>query len=153
MKGVWSTCERTLNMLKSVFLVLRNVGVNDMTTVGCWMIWYHRRRSVCSEVHQYDMQDMESGEIWSEEVRCSSKTKVACTVDSECCEWCVAYFAICFLIPMTTQNVVFEELRVKRVAVIQEDTYCSLLWVSQIWWMKGQEKLSSICIKVWIEQK
>ena len=65
------------------------------------------------------------------------------------------YFSSCLLSPMS-RNSVSEELRVKRLAVIQEEI-CCILKVSnvcvEVRWMKGEEELSVICIKMVVERK
>ena len=66
------------------------------------------------------VEDLETDEIWSEKVRCSSNIKPRFGA-----EWVVVreellILASCLLRPMT-RNSVLEEFRVRRFAVIQEE--------------------------------
>jgi len=56
-----------------------------------------------------------------------------------------------------SNNSVLEELRVRRLAVIQEDMMKGILQVGDAWvevvWVKWEEQLGVVCIKVMIKGK
>jgi len=60
--------------------------------------------------------------IWSEKVRCSSKMKPRCRAEWEVSSEELCILASWFLSPMS-KNLVLEELRVRRLAIIQEEIY------------------------------
>jgi len=69
------------------------------------------------------LQDLESAVIWSEKVRCSSEIKPRLRA-----EWVVVREQSCILqsccLSPIRRNSVLEELRVRRLAVIQEEICC-----------------------------
>jgi len=80
----------------------------------------NRGKAACSEADECDSKALERVVIWSEKVSCLSKMKPRFRA-----EWEVSSEELCILaswfLSLMSKNLVLEELRVRRLAVIQEE--------------------------------